>query len=63
VKAAILSFRARKAFLEALRWIANDNPASARALRDTVYRAAKTWGITHCQAVSVRTLLPFRSAS
>ncbi len=33
--------RARRDLLTALRWIAKDNPAAARALRDAVARAAE----------------------
>ena len=44
MKAAILSSQARKEFLEALRWIAKDNPASAVALKDVVYQAARNLG-------------------
>jgi toxin ParE1/3/4 len=37
---AVLSPRAHRDLLEAARWIARDNPAAARALRDAVARAA-----------------------
>lgn len=38
---ALLAPRARRDLLAAVRWIAKDNPAAARALRDTVARAAE----------------------
>ncbi len=41
VTAALLSPRARRDLLAAVRWIANDNPAAARALRDAVAVAAE----------------------
>jgi toxin ParE1/3/4 len=37
---AVLSPRARTDLLEAVRWIAKDNPNAARGLRDAVVRAA-----------------------
>jgi toxin ParE1/3/4 len=37
---AALSPAARRDLLEAVRWIAQDNPAAARALRDAVAKAA-----------------------
>jgi toxin ParE1/3/4 len=40
MNAARLSPRARRDMLEAARWIARDNPAAARALRDAVAEAA-----------------------
>ncbi|MBF0311752.1 MAG: type II toxin-antitoxin system RelE/ParE family toxin [Magnetococcales bacterium] len=42
--AAILSTQARKEFLEAIRWIAKDNPMSAQALKNAVYQAARNLG-------------------
>ncbi len=44
MKPAILSSQARKEFFEALRWIAKDNPASAKALKDVVYQSAQNLG-------------------
>lgn len=44
MKPAILSSQARKEFLEALRWVAKDNPASARALKNVIYQAARNLG-------------------
>jgi toxin ParE1/3/4 len=38
--AAILSSRARRDLLQAVRWIQRDDPAAARALRDAVAVAA-----------------------
>lgn len=38
---AVLAPRAWRDLLAAVRWIANDNPAAARALRDAVARAAE----------------------
>lgn len=38
---AVLAPRARRDLLAAVRWIASDNPAAARALRDAVARAAE----------------------
>lgn len=38
---AVLAPRARRDLLAAVRWIANDNPAAARALRNAVARAAE----------------------
>jgi len=40
MSAAELSPRARRDLLGAVRWIAKDNPAAARALRDAVAQAA-----------------------
>jgi toxin ParE1/3/4 len=37
---AVLSPAARRDLLEAVRWITQDNPTAARALRDTVAKAA-----------------------
>ncbi len=39
--AALLAPPARRDLLAAVRWIAADNPAAARALRDAVARAAE----------------------
>ncbi|MBF0461639.1 MAG: type II toxin-antitoxin system RelE/ParE family toxin [Magnetococcales bacterium] len=44
MKPAILSSQAREEFLEAIRWIARDNPASAQQLRNAVYQAARNLG-------------------
>jgi toxin ParE1/3/4 len=44
MKAARLSPRARRDMLEAASWIARDNPAAARALRDAVAEAATRIG-------------------
>jgi toxin ParE1/3/4 len=44
VKPAVLSPRARRDLIEAVRWIAKDNPAAARALRHSVARAAQLLG-------------------
>ncbi|MEQ1890002.1 MAG: type II toxin-antitoxin system RelE/ParE family toxin [Alphaproteobacteria bacterium] len=41
MKAAVLSPGARRDLLAAVRWIANDNPAAARELRNAVARAAE----------------------
>src|SRR5487761_1559124 len=41
VSAAPLSPRARRDLLTAVAWIARDNPAAARALRDAVAKAVK----------------------
>jgi toxin ParE1/3/4 len=41
---AALSPRARRDLLAAVRWIAADNPAAARALRDAVAKAAQRIG-------------------
>lgn len=41
---AELSPAARRDLLAAVRWIANDNPAAARALRDAVAKAAERIG-------------------
>ena len=41
---AVLSPQARRDLLEAIRWIAKDNPAAARALRDGVVTAATRIG-------------------
>lgn len=46
MSAAVLSPRARRDLLAAVRWIAKDNPAAARVLRDAVAHAAKRIG-TH----------------
>jgi len=42
--AAILSSRARRDLLQAVRWIQPDNPAAARALREAVATAAGRLG-------------------
>ncbi len=39
--AAALAPRARRELLAATRWIAKDNPAAARALRETIAKAAE----------------------
>jgi len=44
MKPAILSSKAREEFIEAIRWIANDNPASAQALKKAFYQAARNLG-------------------
>lgn len=41
---ATLSPAARRDLLEAVRWIARDNPAAARALRDAIVSAASHIG-------------------
>jgi toxin ParE1/3/4 len=41
---AVLAPAARRDLLAAVRWIAKDNPAAARALRDGVVRAAERIG-------------------
>ncbi|WP_316975760.1 type II toxin-antitoxin system RelE/ParE family toxin [Shumkonia mesophila] len=41
---AVLSPQARRDLLDAIRWIAKDNPAAARALRDGVATAATRIG-------------------
>jgi toxin ParE1/3/4 len=41
---AVLSPAARRDLLAAVRWIAKDNPAAARALRDAVAKAAERIG-------------------
>lgn len=43
---ALLSPAARRDLLSAIRWIAQDNPGAARALRDTLARTAQRIG-TH----------------
>ena len=43
---ALLSPAARRDLLAAIRWIAQDNPGAARALRDTIARTAERIG-TH----------------
>lgn len=50
---AALAPRARRDLLAAVRWIAADNPAAARALRDAVARAAERIG-EHPQLGSLR---------
>ena len=42
--AAVVSPRARRELVEAARWIARDNPAAARALRDAVAKVARQLG-------------------
>jgi toxin ParE1/3/4 len=42
---AVLAPAARRDLLGAVRWIAGDNPAAARALRDSVAEAAKRIGV------------------
>lgn len=44
MSAAVLSPAARRDLLDAVRWIAKENPAAARALRDGVVRAAEHIG-------------------
>ncbi len=51
--AAALSPRARRDLLAAVRWIARDNPAAARALRNSVATAAKRIA-RHVQIGSIR---------
>jgi len=41
---ASLSHRARQDLIEAVRWIAADNPTAARGLRDAVEKAARQIG-------------------
>jgi len=41
---AVFSPAARRELLEAVRWIAQDNPAAARALRDAIVAAATRIG-------------------
>ncbi len=41
---AALAPRARRDLLAAVRWIAKDNPAAARALRDAIAKAAERIG-------------------
>ncbi|CAO3442319.1 type II toxin-antitoxin system RelE/ParE family toxin [Azospirillum largimobile] len=45
---ALLSPAARRDLLSAIRWISQDNPGAARALRDTIARTAQRIG-THPQ--------------
>ena len=42
--AAVLSPATRLDLIDAVRWIAHDNPAAARALRDSVEKAARHIG-------------------
>jgi toxin ParE1/3/4 len=42
---ALLSPAARRDLLSAIRWISQDNPGAARALRDTIARTAQRIGI------------------
>jgi toxin ParE1/3/4 len=44
MSAAVLSPAARRDLLAAVRWIAKDNPAAARALRDAIVKAAERIG-------------------
>jgi toxin ParE1/3/4 len=44
MSAAVFAPRARRDLLAAVRWIAKDNPAAARALRDAVIAAARRLG-------------------
>jgi toxin ParE1/3/4 len=39
MKRAIFSSRARQEFLKAVRWIAKDNPSSAKSLREVVQKS------------------------
>jgi toxin ParE1/3/4 len=60
--AASLSVTARRDLLAATRWIAEDNPSAARALRRSVVRAAMTIG-EHPEIGSLRPEIvqpPFR---
>jgi len=41
MKSAVLSPRARHDLLEAVRWIARDNPTAAKGLRNAVVKAAQ----------------------
>lgn len=50
---AVLSPQARRDLLDAIRWIAKDNPAAARALRDGVATAATRIG-THARIGTLR---------
>ena len=62
MRRAILSRSARRDLLDAARWIAKDNPAAARALRDAVAIAAERIGV-HSRIGSVRSDLadpPYR---
>lgn len=45
MNAATFSPRARRDLLAAMRWIAKDNPAAARGLRDAVAAAAERVGL------------------
>jgi toxin ParE1/3/4 len=45
VTAATLSPAARRDLVDAVRWIASDNPAAARGLRNAVVNAAKNIGV------------------
>jgi toxin ParE1/3/4 len=53
MSAAVLSPRARRDLLGAMRWIAHDNPAAARAFRDAVAKAMHRIG-RHVQIGAVR---------
>lgn len=44
MRPAVLAPHARRDLLAALRWIAKDNPAAARALRDAIAEAAERIG-------------------
>lgn len=44
MKPAVLSLRARQDLLDAVRWIARDNPLAARALTESVAAAARRLG-------------------
>jgi toxin ParE1/3/4 len=44
MRPAILSTRARREFVKAVRWISKDNPTAARALRDAVRKATINLG-------------------
>jgi toxin ParE1/3/4 len=44
MSAAVLSPAARRDLLAAVRWIAKDNPAAARAWRDAIVKAAERIG-------------------
>ncbi len=62
MSSATFAPRARHDLLEAIRWIAKDNPAAARALRETVAGAAQRIG-THPEIGVVRpdlAELPYR---
>ena len=41
MRPAVLAPRARRDALEATRWIAKDNPAAAKALREAIAKAAR----------------------
>jgi len=53
---AVLSPHARRDLLEAARWVARGNPSAARALRDSVARAAQRLG-DHPESGVIRSAL------